>query len=379
MMRSVDENAEHFVLAVNVSPSDSVVRYREGDFNEVVYIRGDGNSTPATPEDIISLSKRKFGVDNETTGIPYEEIHWKEYLGLCREYREDASAPAIKDLQNEGIVTEDGYAKSGLIMFSDVYEGDDSLICCRLWKGNDKTGTVLDSGRYKGSLAKAFQNALNFIERNTKSGWRKTETGGREEIRAYPKEAIREALVNALAHRDYSIAGTQIDVDIYSNRIDIVSPGSWLLPKSYDQYPVCSIPSIRRNIVIAACLDLANLMERGGTGFQTMVESYKGCAEYLQPGVLIYPGFLDLRLYDKLYEETNISYIRREELSDSQKVLDYLRLEGPSSVSALQAVTNFKSRSRFLKEVINPLIEKDMIYREGNIKSPKTLMKLKIK
>ena len=44
MMRSVDENAEKFVLAVNVSPADSVVRYREGDFNETVYIKGDGNS-----------------------------------------------------------------------------------------------------------------------------------------------------------------------------------------------------------------------------------------------------------------------------------------------------------------------------------------------
>ena len=75
----------------------------------------------------------------------------------------------------------------------------------------------------------------------------------------------REALVNAVAHRDYSIAGTQIDVDIYCDRIEIVSPGSWLLPKNYEEYPIGSIPSIRRNTIIAACLDEANLMERGGT------------------------------------------------------------------------------------------------------------------
>lgn len=376
MMRSVDANAERFVLAVNVAPADSVVRYREGDFNETVYIKGDGNSTPASPEDIISLSKRKYGVDNETSEILYEEREWKEYLDLCKEYREGSSVPTIKDLQNEEIVSKDGYAKSGFIMFSDGYEGDDSLICCRLWKGKDKTGTVLDSGRYKGSLGKVFQNALSFIERNTKTGWRKTESGGREEVRAYPKEAIREAMVNAIAHRDYSIAGTQIDVDIYSDRIDIVSPGSWLLPKSYEKYPAGSIPSIRRNSIIAACLDVANLMERGGTGFQTMIESYRDCEEHLQPVVLIYPGFLDLRLYDKLYEE-NTEYVARDDLSNVRKVLEMLRTEGPKLVKELQVVTDYKSRSQFLVEVINPLIDEEIIYRDGNAKSPKSLIKLK--
>ncbi len=376
MMRSVDANAERFVLAVSVAPADSVVRYREGDFNETVYIKGDGNSTPATPEDIISLSKRKYGVDNETSEILYEESNWKEYLDLCREYRENSTVPTIKELQNEEIISKDGYAKSGFIMFSDSYDGEDSLICCRLWKGKNKTGTVLDSVRYKGSLVKVFQNALSFIERNTKTGWRKTEAGGRKEVRAYPKEAIREALVNAIAHRDYSIAGTQIDVDIYNDRIDIVSPGSWLLPKSYDQYPVGSIPSIRRNSIIAACLDMANLMERGGTGFQTMIESYSGSAEHLQPVVLIYPGFLDLRLFDRFYQESGVS-ILGEDLSDAQKILELLRTEGPKRMKELQAATNYRSRSQFLTEIINPLIVDGIIYRDGNVKSPTALIKLK--
>ena len=345
MMRSVDENAEHFVLGVYVAPADSVVRYREGDFNE-------------------------------TTETLYEENHWSEYLNLCREYREGASVPSVKDLQNEEIVSKEGYAKSGFMMFRDGYDGDDSLICCRLWKGTDKTGTVLDSARYKGSLAVVFRNALNFIERNTKTGWRKTGSGGREEIRSYPKEAVREALVNAIAHRDYSIAGTQIDVDIYRDRIDIVSPGSWLLPRSYEQYPVGSIPSVRRNAIIAACLDAANLMERGGTGFQTMIESYRGSADSLQPVVLVYPGFLDLRLFDRLYEKDTVNFVR-EELSDTQKILALLHEEGSKSVRDLQQVTDYKSRSQFLVEVINPLLKEGLIYRDGNPKSPRARFRLK--
>ena len=371
-MRSVDDNAEKFVLAVKVFSADSIVRYREGDFNENVYIRGDGNSTPATPEDIISLSKRKFGVDNETTDIVYSEDNWSDFIDLCKEYRSDKSAPTVKELQNEEIISKDGFAKSGLMMFKDDYSEDDSLICCRLWRGKDKSGTVLDSEKIKGPLSKGLRLALQFIERNTKTGWKKTPDGGREEIRSYPKEAIREAMVNAIAHRDYSIYGTQIDVDIYSDRIDIVSPGSWLLPKDYNEYPLGAIPSIRRNTIIAACLDVANLMERGGTGFQTMIESYKDSSEEKQPCVMIYPGFLDLRLFDKLYqaEETFV------ELSDTEKIIKLLK-ESPRSAKELQAVTSYKSRSRFLEEIINPLIEEGKIVREGSQKSPTAVFRLK--
>ena len=375
MMRSVDNDAERFVLAVRVNSADSVVRYREGDFNETVYAKGDGYTSPATPEEIITLGKRKFGVDNETSTTKYCEDGWKEYISLAKEYREDFSAPTLKELQNEEAVTGDGYAKSGFLMFADSYSGDDSLICCRLWKGLDKTGTVLDSARLKGSLAKVLGETLTFIERNTKTGWRKTGKGGREEVRSYPKEAVREAVVNAIAHRDYSIAGTQIDVDIYDNRIDIVSPGSWLLPRPYDEYPLGEIPSIRRNSIIAAALDVANLMERGGTGFQTMAESYRACNPDLQPQVIIYPGFLKLRLFDRLYTAPDIPEYP-ENISPSEKIVEILRKEGSKGVKELQEATDYRSRSQFLKEVINPLIAAGTIYRDGKAKSPAVRIKL---
>lgn len=375
-MTSTDDIAEHFVLAVKVAPSNSVVRYRDGDFNETVYIKGDANATPASPEDIIVLSKRKYGVDNETTDIFYTEDKWSYYLSLCKEYRMDNSVPSIKELQNEEIVSKDGYVKSGFVMFSDDYDHDDTLVCCRLWKGLNKTGIVFDNCRLKGSLVKVFIDTIRFIERNTKIGWVKSENGGRKEVRSYPKEAVREALVNAIAHRDYSISGTQIDIDIYSDRIEIVSPGSWLLPKDYNAYPIGSIPSIRRNSIIAACLDVANLMERGGTGFQTMMESYKECSLDLQPVVSIYPGFLNLKLYDKLYNSESLN-LDLDNLTDKERLIALLKMEGPQSVKNLQEKLNYTNRSLFLRNVINPLIEANIIYRDGNIKSPNSLIKIK--
>ena len=63
-------------------------------------------------------------------------------------------------------------------------------------------------------------------------------------------------------------------------------------------------------------------------------------------------------------------------MSDKDVVLEMLRTEGPQPVKALQAMTSYQSRSQFLVEVIDPLIEAGLIYRDGNIKSPKAIIKL---
>lgn len=130
-------------------------------------------------------------------------------------------------------------------------------------------------------------------------------------------------------------------------------------------------PSIRRNTIIAACLDVANLMERGGTGFQTMIDSYKDSPSEKQPCVMIYPGFLDLRLYDKLFNNSVIDL----ELSDSEKVIELLK-NGQKGIKELQEATKYGSRSHFLEEVINPLIEAKKIVRIGSERSRTSTFKL---
>ena len=129
---SVDENAERYVLGIRVFSAESVVRYREGDFNETVYIRGDGNSYPARPEEIISLSKKRYGIDNETTEVFYSDSEWNDYLALCRNYRNKRNWPSIKELQNEEILSKDEHVKSGFLMFKDDYDKDDTMALSRL-------------------------------------------------------------------------------------------------------------------------------------------------------------------------------------------------------------------------------------------------------
>ncbi len=380
-VESVDKKAEHFILLIQVFPSDSIVRYREGSYHEIVYAKGDANTVPANPEEIVALSKRKFGVDSSKTDVLYDAKEWKTYNQMCTEYRKEHDAPTLKELQSIGVVTADGYVKNGFLMFKDGYDGGDTAIHCRLWKGNDKSGYVLDRKFFRLSISENFLSAVDFLEKNTRVGFKKLPNGGREDIRSYPKEALREALVNAIAHRDYSIYGSQVDVDIYDDRIDITSPGSWLLPKKFEEYKGFSIPSIRRNEIIAGCFDAANLMERSGSGFQTIFDSYKGYDEKYQPSVVCYAGFFVLRLYDVLFDEVDISQMdftkENDNLTLEQENLISKLADGPKGIKELQEGSPYASRSGFMKAVVQPLLVAGLIERNGNKKSKNSHYSLK--
>lgn len=369
-LKSLNDVEDRYVLIVKVYPSNSIVRYKEGDYKEIVFIKGDGNSSPATPEEIISLGKKKYGIDNEVTNIKYNEEEWKEYINLCKEYRGNNSKPSLKELQSEDIVSKDGFVKTGFWMFKDDYNDENSRINCRLWKGKTKSGIVLDNQKLKGSIAICFKQAFDFILRNTKIGWEKDSQGGRVEIRSYPLIAIREVLVNAFAHRDYSIDGTQIDVDIFDDRIDVSSPGSWMLPKGYYEYDEGTIPSIRRNQIISASLDVANLMERGGTGFQTIMDSYNEFEESKKPVIMIFNGYLLIRLFDLYYLKENKLNIDDIVLNDEEKKVISSLKTGQKGIKELQENSKYKSRSKFIEFVISPLINKRLIRKIGKEKSP---------
>jgi ATP-dependent DNA helicase RecG len=68
------------------------------------------------------------------------------------------------------------------------------------------------------------EQALDFVRRNTQVEAR-LENGRRVERWTYPEEAVRETIVNALAHRDYLLSSTDIELSLYEDRLEVVSPG----------------------------------------------------------------------------------------------------------------------------------------------------------
>ena len=88
------------------------------------------------------------------------------------------------------------------------------------------------------------------------------------------KRAVHESLVNAFIHRDYLVTGSEVHVDIFDDRLEITSPGGMPGERSLEDFDVRSIPSIRRNPLLADMCERLKLMERRGSGVKKIFEDY---------------------------------------------------------------------------------------------------------
>ncbi len=131
------------------------------------------------------------------------------------------------------------------------------------------------TGRPKGQinintpLPRALEEILTFIDDHT---FHPRRVVGLNNIRLdeYPKQAIREALLNAVAHRDYQDASRKVFVRLFSDRIEIASPGYPLKPLTLAKLRKGNYRPCSRNPLIAQALCMLDKMEQRGTGFARM-------------------------------------------------------------------------------------------------------------
>ncbi len=96
----------------------------------------------------------------------------------------------------------------------------------------------------------------------------------RVEKEDYPLRAVREAMVNAIIHRDYQIIGSEIHINMFDNRLEITSPGGMIDGSFVQDLDITKVSSIRINRIISDIFNRLNFMERRGSGLVRIVESY---------------------------------------------------------------------------------------------------------
>lgn len=145
----------------------------------------------------------------------------------------------------------------------------DARVSCARFRGADKA-EFIDRMDVEGTVLDAIEEVPSFIKRNTRL-LPKIKSLKRHDIPEYPEMAVREVLVNAIAHADYSLTGMRIQIAIYSDRMEIQNPGMLPFGMTMDDFKA-GVSKIR-NRVIARVLRELGLMEEWGSGYMRVSEA----------------------------------------------------------------------------------------------------------
>lgn len=229
-----------------------------------VYVRQHTSSVPASESAIRQLIKETDGDKFEDTRSLIQDLTFQETSLEFAKRHLDFGPTQMKTL---GILTVDNiYTNLGLL-FSDQCS---HTVKVAVFAGNDK-GDFQDRREFTGSLLKQLVSAYEFIDMHNK---KKAEFAGLNRIdrRDYPEEAIREALLNALVHRDYAFSGS-IMINLYRDKVEFISIGGLVPGLSVDD--ILLGVSQTRNEKLAAVMYRLRLIEAYGTGISKIMRSYE--------------------------------------------------------------------------------------------------------
>ena len=246
------------------------------------YKRIGNQSVPASRIDLFNLSLKGEHVsyDSLQSKKKIEDVSFKE---LKIEYKERTGKDfEDKDLKSFGLVNDEGNLTIAGALFADNYQVYQSRVFCTRWNGLTKANgrmDALDDIEFEGNIIYLLKASLDFVKRNSKKMWKKGPVY-RIEYPEYPERAVQEALVNALIHRDYSVIGSEVHVDIYDDRLEIYSPGGMYDGTFVQDLNPLNVSSTRRNPIIADVFARMDLMERRGSGLRKIIEAYEAEENY---------------------------------------------------------------------------------------------------
>ena len=265
------------LVILDVYKGDETPYYYSGDGVLEAYVRVGNESVKATATELKRLVLRGKNTSYDSQNSTYKVDDYA-FSKLKERYKKwTGNSFDDKDLISFGLVNEQGDLTNAGALLADESPIRCSRLFCTRWNGLNKSGgavDALDDAEYSGSVISLIENGEAFIKRNCKMKWRKT-ANSREEMPEYVERSYHEALVNALAHRDYLVNGSEVHIDIYDDRMEIYSPGGMPDGSMIQDRDPLTVPSTRRNPVLADVFSRLGYMERKGSGFGKIISGYE--------------------------------------------------------------------------------------------------------
>lgn len=299
------KDKERFIIKVRVEESvvkPVVLKYKG---IPAIYMRREGFTNGATYEEIIEMSVKSKNTQYDSL-LSDEKYEPERFSELREFYKEHNSGEELKEkaLSSMGFYNEEGYLLNGAVLFADDYNDRKTEVQCSVFSGTNKgSQRIVTINRFHGNITSTIKYCMDFVNQRMNHSMIKLENA-RKNIDAYPQRALFEGIVNAVAHRDYYLDGTQIQIDMFKNRLEISSPGGFYRGEKLGiTYDLSGIISKRRNELITSVLVMCSVMEAAGTGFDKIIEEYAAADEAHRPYIYSTSDHFTLVLPDLTYPE----------------------------------------------------------------------------
>ena len=351
---------ENKVVRITVSEGSNKPYYLKGKGLKPngVYVRQGTSSVPASPEQIRQMIK-------ESDGDAFEEM---------RSMEQDLSFEAAANaFEKYGVpFGKEKYRALGITQKNDELFTNLALIisdqCAHTTKvavfGDDST--FRDNKEFGGSIFAQLEDTFDYLMlcNRTKASFKGLE---RIEKQDYPEEALREALLNAIVHRDYSYSGSII-INVNDERIEFISIGGLLPGLSTDDIRIgISQP---RNKNLAEMFHRLRLIESYGTGIRRIYKLYENCP--VQPVIEATPNAFKMVLPNMNAMTVAIPKQASPVTAQMQKVLDYTSAHGHITDEEVQSLLGIKKTRAF--ELMKQMRNMGLVQRVGRGAEKKYLL-----
>ena len=360
------------ILQLKVNPGNYTPYYYVGDGQRVAFVRVGDESIPATAEHMVRLVLKGSNKTYDSLVTDYRQDD-NTFIILANEFKKRTEYDWDKKyLLSFGLVTGNGYLTNAGALFSDDCPLCQSRLYCTRWAGKDKSDAINDA-EFTGNVIMLLRESMNFVKSNTRKGWEKL-PNGRKNKPEYAERAVLEAMVNHFIHRDYTVIGGEVHLDIYDDRLTVTSPGGMYNGQIIQNLDIANVSSERRNPILANVMAQLDYMEKRGSGLTRICNETKaldGYKDELKPQfnsssvqfqTIIYASVDVTNVGDDVGDDVgDVSEIK---LTERQKKIVNLIIQQPS-VTAKHMSETLSVSSRTVERELSTLKDKGVLIREG--------------
>lgn len=352
-----------------IDPNDKPCFYKAAGRLRGSYIRVGDSDEPMTEYEVYSYEvyKKKIRdelrtVDRATMDDLSREILEAYFLKIRREKVNLSKHPADKILALQGIAVGDQPTVAGLMILGDYPQAFfpqmsitamvvDGTVFGELGASGER---FIDNKRFEGTIPQMLEEAMAFVRRNIRTATIIDESGNRVDRPEYPLKAVREVILNALVHRDYSIhtEDSPIRIVLYKDRLEVENPGGLYGRLSIND--LGKMPADTRNPFLAGNLEIMINTENRFSGIPTIIQEMAGAG--LKPPIFeSWRGNFKVTLYnERVPEAQRETVVEKQDSTIKEKIVAFCVT--PKSKEEIAEYLNIGSAYYLVTKYLRPMV-----------------------